>query len=190
MGGTSKQSNASFGITLQKLGPSNRFAPPIAACILVLLCASVYAIFLRGCGFLAVATSHEQVFAKVYGDARTTGSIDLSSVLQKSAVHDKIMRSSAKLAGSGFWTADNMFGPLLHLGGLLATLPSLYFLVTGIWTGERSAQAALAAPLNLIPLLLCKGISALRACAFIGLIGGILQAMLRKQHNRASKMQI
>lgn len=101
MGSASKQANSSFGVTLQKLGPSNRFAPPVAACVLVLLCASVYAIFLRGCGLLAVATSHEQVFAKVYGEKRASvGGIDLASVLKKSAVHDKIMTSSAKLAGS------------------------------------------------------------------------------------------
>lgn len=101
MGNTSKQATSSFGINLQKLGPSNRFAPPVAACVLVLLCASIYAIFLRGCGLLAVATSHEQVFAKVYSDKRASvGGIDLASVLKKSAVHDKIMTSSAKLAGS------------------------------------------------------------------------------------------
>jgi len=190
MGGSTKPAGSSFGINLQKLGPSNRFAPPVAACVLVLLCASIYAIFIRGCGLLAVATSHEQVFAKVYGDSRTTGGIDLSSVLKKSAVHDKIMTSSAKLAGSGFWTADNMFGPVLHLVGLVATLPSLYFLVTGLWTGERTSKAAMAAPLNLMPLILCKGISALRACAFIGLIGSVLQVLSRRKHDRSSKMQI
>lgn len=190
MGGSTKQSAPSFGINLQKLSPSNRFAPPVAACVLVLLCASVYAIFIRGCGLLAVATSHEQVFAKVYGDSRTTGNIDLSSVLKKSAVHDKIMTNSAKLAGSGFWTADSMFGPLLHLGGLIATLPSLYLVVNGLWTGERTAKAAMAAPLNLIPLILCKGISAMRACALIGLVGGALQAFSRQKHDRSSKMQI
>jgi hypothetical protein len=191
MGSTTKQPSLTFGVTLQKLGPTNRFAPPVAACVLVLLCASTYAIFLRGCGFLAVATSHEQVFAKVYGDKRTTtGGIDLSSVLKNSAVHDKIMTSSAKLAGSGFWTASNLFGPLLHLAGLVCTLPSLYLLITGMWTGERASKVAMAAPLNLVPLLLCKGISALRACALIGLIGGMLQAIGRRKHDKSSKMQI
>ena len=188
--GSTKSSASSFGINLQKLGPSNRFAPPVAACVLVLLCASIYAIFIRGCGLLTVATNHEQVFAKVYGDSRTTGDNDLSSLLKKSAVHDRIMTGSAKLAGSGFWTAGNIFGPLLHLGGLIATLPSLYFLVIGLWTGERTSHAAMAAPLNLIPLILCKGISALRACALIGLIGGVFQAITRQKHDRSSKMQI
>jgi hypothetical protein len=191
MGNTSKQATSSFGINLQKLGPSNRFAPPVAACVLVLLCASIYAIFLRGCGLLAVATSHEQVLAKVYSDKRASvGGIDLASVLKKSAVHDKIMTSSAKLAGSGFWTASNLFGPLLHLTGLVCMLPSLYFLVTGLWTGERTSKVALAVPLNLVPLILCKGISALRACALIGLIGGIIQMIGRRKHDRSSKMQI
>lgn len=190
MGGPGKSNASSFGINLQKLGPSNRFAPPVAACVLVLLCASIYAIFIRGCGLLAVPTDHEQVFAQVYGDGRTTGDSDLSSVLKKSAVHDRIMTSSAKLAGSGFWTAGNIFGPLLHLGGLIATLPSLYFLVIGLWTGEKTSKAAMAAPLNLIPLILCKGISALRACGLIGLIGGVIQAITRQKHDRSSKMQI
>lgn len=191
MGSTTTQATSSFGVNLRKLGPSNRFAPPVAACLLVLFLASMYAIFIRGCGLLAVATSHEQVFAKVYGDGRTTtGTIDLSSVLKKSAVHDKIMRSSAKLAGSGFWTADNIFGPVLHLAGLICTLPSLYFLVTGLWTGERTSKAAMAAPLNLIPLILCKGISTLRASALVGLVGAVLQVIGRRKHDRSSKMQI
>ena len=191
MGGSTKQTASSFGINLQKLGPSNRFAPSVAACIVVLLCASIYAIFIRGCGLFSVAASHEQVFAKVFGHGgQTTGGLDLSAVLKKSAVHDRIITSSARLAGSGFWTANNIFGPLLHLGGLVAALPSLYFLVTGLWTGERTKKAAIAAPLNLVPLILCKGISALRACALIGLIGGVLQIITRRQHDRSSKMQI
>jgi hypothetical protein len=98
--------------------------------------------------------------------------------------------TSAKLAGSGFWTADGMFGPLLHVAGLIATLPSLYFLVTQLWTGERTSKAAISAPLNLVPLALCKGIAALRALALFGLIGGLLQIVTRRQHDKQSRMQI
>jgi hypothetical protein len=98
--------------------------------------------------------------------------------------------TSAKLAGSGFWTADGMFGPLLHVAGLIATLPSLYFLVTQLWTGERTSKAAISAPLNLVPLALCKGIAALRALSLFGLIGGLLQIVTPQQHDKQSRMQI
>jgi hypothetical protein len=187
MSGSSTTQKASFGINFQKLGPLNRFAPPVAACVANLLCATIYAIFFRGCGLLAVPTNHEQVFANVYGD---TGGDDLASILKKNIVHDHIMTTSAKLAGSGFWTADGMFGPLLHVAGLIATLPSLYFLVTQLWTGERTSKAAISAPLNLVPLVLCKGIPALRALALFGLIGGLLQIVTRRQHDKQSRMQI
>jgi hypothetical protein len=100
------------------------------------------------------------------------------------------MTISAKLAGSGFWTAEGMFGPSLNVVGLVATLPSLYFLVTQLWTEERNSKATISAPLNLVPLVLCKGIPALRALAVIGLIGGLLQIVTRRQHDQQSRMQI
>lgn len=190
MSGGSSKPKSSFGFNLQNLGPSNRFAPPAAACVVVLLCATIYAIFFRGCGWLAVPTNHEQVFANLYGDKRTTGGDDLASIVKTNIVHDHIITTSAKLAGSGFWTAEGMFGPLLHVVGLVATLPSLFFLVTQLWTGERSSKAAICAPLNLLPVVLCKGIPALRALALIGLVGGVLQIVTRRQHDQQSRMQI
>jgi hypothetical protein len=190
MSGGSSKPKSSFGINFQNLGPSNRFAPPAAACVAVLVCATIYAIFFRGCGWLAVPTNHEQIFANIYGDKHMTGGDDLASIVKKNIVHDHIMTTSAKLAGSGFWTAEGMFGPLLHVVGLVTTLPSLYFLVTHSWTGERSAKAAISAPLNLLPVFLCKGIPALRALAWIGLIGGLLQILTRRQHDQQSRMQI
>lgn len=134
--------------------------------------------------------SNEDAFANVYGSSRTTGGDDLASMIKKSIAHDQIMKTSAKLAGSGFWTASNMLGPLLHLGGLVATLPSLYFLMTQMWAGEGTSKTTLTAPLNLLPLVLCRGIPALRALSVIGLIGGLIQFLTRRQHDRQSKMQI
>lgn len=193
-GSSAKNSKAAFGINFETLSPSNRLAPSIAGCILVLLGATLYAIFLRGCGWIAfvspIPISNEDAFAKVYGSSRTTEGDDLASMIKKSIAHDQIMKTSAKLAGSGFWTASKMFGPLLHVGGLVATLPSLYFLMTQMWTGEGRSKTAVTAPLNLLPLFLCRGIPALRALSVIGLIGGLIQCLTRRQHDRQSKMQI
>ena len=191
MSGSSKQSSSSFGVNFQRLGPSNRLAPPVAACLAVLFCASVYSIFFRGCGWLVVPTNPEQVFANVYGKSRTTAGDDLASIVQKSIVHDQIMTTTAKLAGSGFWTSSSLYGPLLHLVGLLATLPSQYLLVNYLWTGDVSTKGVMiATPLNLVPLLLCKGIPTLRAGAVIGLIGGVVQLVSGRRHTRQSKMAI
>ena len=178
-----------MGITLRNLSSANRFMPPLAGTVLVFGVAALYAILIRG-SFLfgSAAKSHIDVFANLIGKKGS----DLASLAEKSISHSQALVISARLAGSGIWTSKNIFGPLLHLGGLAASIPSLYFLLSQMWSGVivSRAQATFALPLNLIPLILCKGIPSLRAMAVIGLVGGIFQMVTMEQHNRRSHMRI
>jgi hypothetical protein len=197
LAGSTRGPAPSFGVTFSALGPSNALAPPITATVVLLTCASVYTIFLRGSGSLlpTAPTSARDVFAGVHGTeglAAMAAADELAAIVEKNIMHSQAIAISAKLAGSGFWTADSFVGPLLHLGGLVATLPSLYLLVTHMWANERIATSKiiLTAPLNLIPLLLCRGIPTLQAAALIGLVGGGVQFFQLQRSNRQSKMRI
>lgn len=195
---TQNKTKHPFGINLEKLQHSNRFTPLVAGTACVFVFASIYAIFFRGAGFMVgdsgVATSHEDVFASVYGGngKGETSLDDVATMAEKNLIHSQVMVTAARLAGSGFWTADNMFGPLLHFGGLLATLPGLYLLISHMWSAQPMplAKATLALPLNLIPLVMCSGIPTLRAAAVLGGAGGLLQLLSTRQKDWETRMQI
>jgi hypothetical protein len=179
-----------IGLQLKNLNSSNRLVPLIAGTAAVFLAATFYTILLRG-SFLfddAVAKSHVDVFAKVFGKERDV----LATMAEKSMSHSQALVTSARLAGSGVWTSDSIFGPLLHLGGFVSTLPSLYFFITQQWksTPVPKAQVTLALPLTLIPLVLCRGIPSLVASALIGLLGGFYQLISFSNKAQRSQMRI
>ena len=97
-------------------------------------------------------------------------------------MHTKTMIAAARLSGSGLWTAKSMFGPLMHLFGLAATLPSLQHLVNHSWYGKAPlfGKVVLALPLNVLAIIIGRGIPSLVAAATIGLIGGALQLITIK----------
>jgi hypothetical protein len=186
--GSSKAPSSTVGLTLSSLSDSNRLGPPIAGTVAVLYLAGLYAIFLRG-SFLfgsSVATSHSDLFAKV------NGKDPLAQLAQRSVSHSLSLVVSARMAGSGFWTASNPLGPLIHLGGLVATVPSLYLLLSQVWTGIKAPkpQVIVTLPANLIPLLFCRGISAIPAAALVGFVGGLLQLLHLQRSDRRSQMRI
>uniref|UniRef100_A0A6U6IPV7 Uncharacterized protein n=1 Tax=Odontella aurita TaxID=265563 RepID=A0A6U6IPV7_9STRA len=198
----------SFGVKLTKLTKRNRFAPPVAGMVIILLASSLFVILLRGCWLLpdvfqsggkldmGVPKSHEDVFASIYGsNSRTTGVLgeeDVATMAQKNLAHSEVVVTAAKLAGSGFWTSQNIFGPLMHLGGALAVMPSLYCLLSQMWEGKKHPAARVMAmlPLNLIPLVLCAGIPSLRAVATLSLLGGILQVIFSRRDEHSAHMRI
>jgi hypothetical protein len=107
------------------------------------------------------------------------------------------MYASAKLAGAGFWTASDLFGPLLHLGGVAACIPSLYLLSRYLWSGGggstnsmSAATVTLMLPLNAIPIFLCNGIPSLQAAAWVALVGGVLQLFNMRWLDKQAKMRI
>ena len=177
------------GLVLSTLTRSNWFAPLLAGTVGVFIASSFYAIFLRGCGidgsFLFgtgdVIKSQEDVFSHVYGSSRRTTGVgaleDVATMAQKSVVHTRTMVAAAKLSGSGIWTSSNVLGPLMHILGLVSVLPSLQYLVRHSWYGSApsSGKVMLSLPLNLLAMIIGRGIPSLVAAATIGLVGGIMQ---------------
>mmetsp|Transcript_10802 Transcript_10802/g.19730 ORF Transcript_10802/g.19730 Transcript_10802/m.19730 type:complete len:1291 (-) Transcript_10802:164-4036(-) len=203
---TSQKGSASaVALNLSTLTRANRFGPSIASAALVLVCASLYAIFFRGCGWLQAAgatsgkvmTNHEEVFKGIFGEAsRTTAGIfsgeDAASMAQKSLLQNEAVKTAARLAGSSIWTSESITGPLLHMGGLVAVIPGLVMLITQLWHDKKQSAVTvlMLLPLNLIPLLLCRGIPSLRAAAVLGFVGGIVQVLNLRQSEWVGKMRI
>jgi hypothetical protein len=190
------RTQSSMGLKFSSLNESNRFAPLLTAINVVFIAASLYAVLLRGSGLFnmfgaSVAKSHEGVFYKVFGDADKDNE-DLAVLAQKTISHSKALATSAKLAGSGFWTAGGFFGPMMHLGGIGATAPS-FALQIAHWFKYRNVSASISTlvlPLNAVPLILCRGIPALQAVALINIVTGIFQAASIRKADRLSQMQI
>ena len=182
------------GLILSSLKRSNWFAPLLVGTISVFLASSFYAIFLRGCGLSKFSflfgsgdsvSSQEDVFSLVYGSARRTTGVgaldDVAKMAKKSVVHTRTMVAAAKLSGSGIWTSSSVLGPLMHLLGLLAILPSLQYLVRHTCYGRApspSSMVLLALPLNILTIFIGRGIPSLVAAATMGLVGGIIQAAI------------
>lgn len=192
-------------MNIQNLNSSTKFVPPLMGSVTVFLYASLYVILVRGSGILFfenVAKDHEDVYKTMSadkGEALSTESKldDLAKLYQKTIAHNQAMYASAKLAGAGFWTTENVFGPLLHLAGVAACLPSFYLLSHYLWSGGggstskiSAAMVTLALPLNSIPIFLCRGIPSLQAAAWVALIGGLLQLFNMRYLDKQSKMRI
>lgn len=195
--GGKKKSKDTAGIKLERLQHANRFAPLLVGTACVFVIATLYTILFRGCGWVVsaggITSSNENVFNTVYGTNKgSTDLDDVASLVQKNLIHSQVMVTAARLAGTGFWTATSIFGPLLHLGGVLSTFPSLYLLASHMWSGQKMpmAKAILTLPLNLIPLILCRGIPTLGAAALLGGIGGTVQLLATRRKDWELKMQI
>mmetsp|Transcript_6908 Transcript_6908/g.19352 ORF Transcript_6908/g.19352 Transcript_6908/m.19352 type:complete len:1330 (+) Transcript_6908:188-4177(+) len=192
---STKPTKSLVGVTFANLTSSNWWVPPVAGTAAVFVVASLFAILLRGAGFLSifgagdVARSHEDVFSNVFGDKKTH---DLATLAEKAVSHVKALATSAKLAGAGFWTAKDWLGPILHLVGITAVLPSLFLLVAQGWspTSSLSSFVPLCIPLNLIPMVLSRGIPSLLAGAALGLVGGLVQVVTNRSAAHNSKMRI
>jgi hypothetical protein len=188
-----------YFMTMKNLNSTTKFVPPLMGIVTVFLYASLYVILLRGSGFVffeTVAGDHEGVY-KATAKAAKGGIDDLAALYQKAMVQSKAMNASAKLAGAGFWTASDPFGPLLHLGGVAACIPSLYLLSRYLWLGGggstnsmSAATVTLMLPLNAIPIFLCYGIPSLQAAAWVALVGGLLQLFNMRWLDKQAKMRI
>jgi len=196
---TKTPSGSNFILNLSNLKRSNKFYPLLAGTTLVFLCASVYAIMIRGSGLFtllgdsSIARSHADLLAGVFGSAEgSKDEDDLAALAKKAMLHSQALTTSAKLAGSGFWTSDSFVGPVLHLAGLVAVLPSHFLLYRKQWLGKvvPTLQVTLALPLNAMPFVLCRGIPSLQAAALVGAAFGLMQVMNLQQADRQSKMRI
>ena len=189
MGGTTGKPVKVMGITLKNLGDSNRIVPPLAFTALAFYLAGLYTIFLRGSVYIGsnVPKTHKEAMS-LFG--RNRDAVDM--MVEKATSYSQALVLSARLAGSGFWTTSNPFGPIIHLAGIAATVPSMFLLVSQLWTGiKRSrAQVVFALPFNIFTILFCKGTPSVQAVAVIAIVGGLLQLLNLQRTERRSHMRI
>ena len=201
------------GINLPNLKPSNRIVPVLIGIVSVFFAATLYTILLRGSPFFgrSVAKSHIGVMSNVGRNVakahvgaigRSVGKVmskflinkDDSLVMMagKAVSQSQALIMSARLNGASIWTASNILGPILHLCGLIAAVPSIFLLISSMWSGINvpKAQVTAALPLNAIPLFFGKGIPALRAAALISVVGGLVQLLDVHKSGRRSQMRM
>jgi hypothetical protein len=185
--------------TLANLRSANRWVPPLVLSVVALLMSSLYAVFLRGSGIVAifggppVAMTHSELYATIFRVEEDNEAIqDVASLAQKTMAHGSALVAAAKLAGSGIWTAGSIIGPLLHIAGILATLPSLFLLIQKYWHGAKVSTLHLnfALPLTLIPIVICRGIPSLTVAGLILGLATLIQVFNLLQTTKESMMSI
>merc|ERR1712029_903239 len=126
--GMTKKSTKVLGISMKNLNASNQFVPPIAGTLIVFQLVGFYSIFLRGLPVFgpSISKSHGEKFSGIL-----SMNIDAVGLMaEKATEHSRAFVLSARLKGCSFWTAGNLFGPLLHVAGLVATILSTLFLLS------------------------------------------------------------
>ena len=178
---------------MKNLQTSNALVPPIIGTIMVFYMVGLYTIFLRGLPFLG-----SQFNLKGPAADET-----LSDIIAKEAdafgkmAHTAILDSRAysittNLEASSFWTSKGVNWPMLHAGGLVATIPSAYFLLSESWYGIKRSKAVIFffLPLNVFPVLFCKGTPSIRALGVMLLLGGLVQLGSSRQKGNRAQMRI
>jgi hypothetical protein len=154
---------------------------------------SAYAILIEA-RYFSIFGASSIILGSVFQCVWPTGSSAVARTIWRRSPENDFAQPSLATQnwGSGFWTSDSLFGPLLHLGGIVAVLPTLYLLYQKRWQGQPvpASQITLALPLNAIPLLLCRGIPSLQAAALVAIVGGLMQVLNLKNADRQSKMRI
>jgi hypothetical protein len=160
-------------------------APPMTATVSVLMFASLYSIFLRGSIY---AMSSQLLFDKIYsgnGDAE-----DLANLARSNLIHQEAVRTASILAEASFWTASNFFSPLLYVGCLVATGPSLYGYLLFLWNVPTTTVWAISIPLNLMPIILARGLPPLFAASIVSILGGLFHVVTIRGRELQSRMRI
>jgi hypothetical protein len=160
-------------------------APSMTANVLVLMCASLYSIFLRGSVF---AMSSQLLFDKIYSG--NTDSEDLANLARSNLIHQEAVRTASILAETSFWTANKLFTPFLYIGCLAATAPSLYGYLLFLWNIPTTTVWAISIPLNLMPLILGRGLPPLFAASILSVLGGLLHVITIWGRELQSRMRI
>ncbi len=189
--GRTKKSTKVLGITMKNLNGSNKFVPPIAATMTVLYLVGLYTIFLRGAPFLGFKINSEGTGDTLPFLLRDKSKDNLTTLAEKASQSSRAYSISSHLEGSGIWTAASMMGPMLQVAGLAATIPSAYFLLSESWYGINTPrnQILFALPLNIIPLVLCKGTPTVRALGIILFLAGLVQ-LSSSRNRRTTRSQM
>lgn len=183
-----KPPKASFGINLPTL---DRYSICIGAAGMILLLSSLQVMF-----FSTSHQTYEDVFEGIYGkNARSSilnSHHDVAAMAMKNFAHNKAVIAAAGLSAGGFRTATNYFGPMLHLVGYVATLPSWCLFYLSKWgTSKFSASMYVAcAFLNIFPVFLCKAIPSLQATGMMGMTICCVQSYCERQRRRNKRQRI
>jgi len=190
-----------LGVTLPLFSRHTRTLIPMLAASFIFIIASFYAILFRGSvNWLfthSVHKSYDDMFQSMYGsDARVTfikNHSEIAGLLQKQINHKNSIAVSSKLAASGFWTSMHRSGPTMHLLGLILSFSTWYTtssLLTTIKPSSARTSFWSSLPLNIFPLLFCRGIPSLTAAAYLGIIVTSYQHYALKRLEWAGKMKI
>lgn len=185
--GSSKKKTKVLGITMINLNKSNRLVPPLAGVMIVFYLVGLYSIFVRGNPLFgsSVPKNDREVLSSVFSEDA------LGLMAEKAAAYSRAFVISSKLVGCSFWTSSNKTSPIIHVVGLIATLPSTHFLLSHSWSGSRSRSRLLfALPLNMFPIFFCPGTPTVRAVAIISSLLGFFQITGRQQSEHRSNMRI
>jgi hypothetical protein len=186
--GTAKKPTRILGITMKNLNRSNHYVPPIAGTLVVFYLVGLYSIFVRGSPLFGsnVPKSHGEMLSGMLGKDT------LALMAETATAYSHAFVISSRLVGCSFWTSSDILGPIIHVSGLIATIPSAYFLLSQIWSGMKRSKAhiLLALPLNILPILFCQGTPTIRAVAIISLLGAFFQLSVYRQNEHRSHMRI
>jgi hypothetical protein len=154
-----------------------------------------YVLFFRGCpldmnkfhGYEAIISTFQAI-----GEDTTSSFEEVVSTLYSHMNHHNLIIVASKLAGSGFWTSEYLYGPFLHLFGVILILPFWIHYAKYTLDGKRQTSSfiTLCVSLCAFPLLFCYGIPHLRAASFLGLVVGVVHAMNMNRIQWAERMQI
>ena len=179
-----------MGVTIENLNGTNKFVPPIAATMIVYYFVGFYTIFLRGAPLLRSKFSLIGT-GETISDIRLKTKDILGVLAEKATQNSQAYSISTHLEGSGVWTATSMSGPILHAAGLIATIPSAYFLLSDSWYGVQTpkAQLLVALPLNVLPVLACRGTPTVQALGIMLLLAGTIQVFSSRKNGNPSQMR-
>lgn len=183
-GTNAKPSSKNIGIDFPSLTRSNQFVPPMVASVLSFFAASLYTIFIRG--FFTPGSAEKNNLETI----EATGTLIVMA--RRTISHNKAMAFASRLADASLWTSTTIMGPLIHICGLVATVPSLYLLAAGMWHGRNvpKAQVTLFLPLNIISIFFCTGTPTLRAVGVVCVVGGVMQIMDLGDRGHRSQMRM
>jgi len=188
--GATKKRTKVLGITMKNLNVSNQVVPPIAGTMIVFYLVGFYTIFLRGSpllGSIFSPSSTEDTISDVVGKNKDI----LVLMVEKATSNSQAYSISTSLQGCGFWTSTIPLEPMLHVGGLVATMPSAYLFISEFWYGKERNRALifLTLPMNILPLVVCRGTPSIRAISIMLLLGGMVQLFSPRQKKR-SQMKV
>ena len=143
----------------------------------VYILTTFYCIFLRGFSFSLgsipesspMQKNHNEMFRTIMKSNFPMKHNQELLLTQSVLSHDEVIASSAKLAAAGIWTSNHLLGPLLHILGFLAILPTWYFPFTTA-KNHNSVNVGTILPLNMFTLFVSRGIPSLIAAMWLGLI--------------------